>query len=118
MSPSRRYAGWVTVASIVNVTILLTTVVDAASATASTCSVVMLVVALLLNLVIVVTRGDCVWGWVLAWASYFISVANEDNDAVRTTSLVVSGIIGLVSAVVGVRTAVAFIKARKAGTLA
>lgn len=112
------YAGWVTVASIVNVTILLTTVVDAASATASTCSVVMLVIALLLNLIIVVTRGDCVWGWVLAWASYYISVANEDNDAVRTTSLVVGGIIGLVSAVVGVRTAVAFIKARKAGTLA
>lgn len=112
------YAGWVTVASIVNITVALTTVVDAASATASTCSVVMLVIALLLNLVIVVTRGDCVWGWVLAWASYFISVANKDNDAVHTTSLVVCGIIGLVSAVVGVRTAVTFIRARKAGTLA
>jgi len=48
-----RYAGWVTVASIVNITVALTTVVDAASATASTCSVVMLVIALLLNLVIV-----------------------------------------------------------------
>ena len=54
----------------------------------------------------------------LAWASYFISVANKDNDAVHTTSLVVCGIIGLVSAVVGVRTAVTFIRARKAGTLA
>lgn len=109
------YAGWVTVATIVNVTVALTTVVDASSATASTCSVVMLVVALLLNAFIVVTRQDCVWGWILAWAAYFIHVANKGNDAVGTASLVVSALIGLVSAVVGVR--VAAKRLRGTGTL-
>jgi len=43
------YAGWVTVATIVNITVALTTVWTAELATASACSIVMLVVALLLN---------------------------------------------------------------------
>jgi len=104
------YAGWVTVATIVNSSVALTTVWAAEPATASACSVAMLVVALLLNTFIVVTRRDCVWGWVLTWASYWISVANRGDDAIYTSSLVVSVLIGLVSAAVGVHTAVALFR--------
>jgi len=106
------YAGWVTVATIVNITVALTTVWDADAATASACTVVMLVVALLLNTLIVLTRRDCVWGWVLCWASYFISESNTGDDAIYTGSLVVSVLIGLVSAAVGVHTTVMFVRAK------
>lgn len=105
------YAGWVTVATIVATTISLTTVWDADDSTQTTCAVVMLIVALLLVSFIVVTRRDCVWGWVLCWASYFIAVANNgseaadrDDAAIYTTALVVSGCIGLLSLGVGVHT--------------
>lgn len=106
------YAGWVTVATIVNVTVALTTVVTAEPSVASTCSVVMLVVALLLDSFIVVTRRDCVWGWVLSWAAYWISVANKGDDVVVTGSIVVSVVVGLVSAVVGAHTALAWFRGR------
>jgi len=96
------YAGWVTVATIVNVAVALTTTgwqVD--SATANAWSVTMLLVALGLNLVIVATRKDCVWGLVLAWASFWIADANKDNDTVHATALVVCAIITAVSIGVG-----------------
>lgn len=80
------YAGWVTIASIVNTSVSLTTVWTADASTASTCSVVMLVIAFLLNTAIIVRRVDCVWGWVLVWASYFIS-----QSATAADSLVYSG---------------------------
>merc|ERR1712129_220574 len=109
------YAGWVTVATIVNITVALTPVWTAEPATASACSIVMLVVALLLNTFIALTRRDCVWGWVLAWASYFISVASKGDDDVYIGSLCVCVLIGLVSAVVGVHTAVTWLRGKRDG---
>jgi len=106
------YAGWVTVATIVNITVALTTVVSPEPATASACSVTMLVVALLLDTFIVVTRRDCVWGWVLCWASYWISVANHGDEVVVTGSIIVAFLIGLVSAAVGLHVAFSWFKAR------
>ena len=106
------YAGWVTVATIVATTISVTTIWDADDSTQTACAVIMLIVALLLVSFIVVTRRDCVWGWVLCWASYFISVANNgsaaadrDDPAIYTTALCCSAVIGLLSLVVGGHTA-------------
>ena len=56
----------------------------------------MLSVALLLNITIIVKHTDCVWGYVLSWASFWIAHANPENDTVRIGSLLVAGIIALV----------------------
>lgn len=111
------YAGWVTVATIVNTSVALSTALgDVEPAMASACCVVMLVVALLLNLWIVVTRRDCVWGWVLTWAAHFISVENKTNNTIYISSIVVSVIIGIVTAAVGVYTGVMWFRGRNATT--
>jgi len=85
------YAGWVTVACIVNATVALTTTGwDGAPFSDSTWSVIMQAVALVVNLAIVVTRRDFVYPSVLCWATYWISQANTDDNVVYTGSLVVS----------------------------
>merc|ERR1711871_713840 len=85
------YAGWVTVACIVNATVALTTTGwDGAPFSDSTWSVIMQAVALVVNLAIVVTRRDFVYPSVLCWATYWISQANADDNVVYTGSLVVS----------------------------
>ena len=104
------YGGWVTVASIVNTSIAITTFWDATSEAAETCSIVMLLVALVLNVVIVLYRRDPVWGGVLCWATYFISVKSENSA--HTTALVVCVFIGCLSAAVAVWNAVALSRRR------
>merc|ERR1711871_98754 len=85
------YAGWVTVACIVNATVALTTTGwDGAPFSDSAWSVIMQAVALVVNLAIVVTRRDFVYPSVLCWATYWISQANTDDTIVYTGSLVVS----------------------------
>jgi translocator protein len=108
------YGGWVTVASIVNTSIAINTAWGADPATASACSVIMLVVALVLNTIIAVTRRDCVWPGVLAWASNFISAAHQDDTAVSTCALVVCILIGIVSAGVGVHNIFMLFRGRNA----
>lgn len=99
------YSGWVTVASIVNMTIALTTTGWTGSPlTPSQWSVVMQVIALLINLVIVYTRLDYVWGFVLCWASFWISVADRGDATVNSGSLIVCAIVGTAS------TAAAFVQ--------
>ena len=92
------YGGWVTVASIVNsAAIAINSIVDADSSTESTCSVVMLLVALLLNTILAVTRQDCVWPGVLAWASGFIDAAHQEGPAVTSSVVDVCILSGIVS---------------------
>ena len=105
------YGGWVTVASIVNTSIAITTIWDATPEAAVTCSIIMLVVALLLNVVIVLYRRDPVWGGVLCWATYFISVKSENS--VNTTALFVCVAIGCLSVAVAVWNAVSVSRRRK-----
>ena len=105
------YGGWVTVASIVNTSIAITTIWDATPEAAVTCSIIMLVVALLLNVVIVLYRRDPVWGGVLCWATYFISVKSENS--VHTTALFVCVFIGCLSVAVAVWNAVSLSRRRK-----
>lgn len=107
------YAGWVTVATIVNTTVALTTVWTTNAETESVCSVVMLVVALLLNLMIVVTRQDCVWGFVLTWASYYISAMYKDDVNVFTTATVVCVVSAIVSGSCCVYVGVLFFRGRR-----
>jgi hypothetical protein len=98
------YAGWVTVATIVNTSATLgSTGWDGAPLSDSAWTVILLVVALAINSYIVVTRQDCVWGWVLAWASFFIYVANKGDTAIVVGSLLVSGCSAAVSAVITAR---------------
>jgi hypothetical protein len=108
------YGGWVTVASIVNSAIAINSIVDADSSTESTCSVVMLLVALLLNTTLAVTRQDCVWPGVLAWASGFIHAAHQEDTAVSSCALVVCILSGVVSAGVGLYTIIMLARGRDA----
>ena len=106
------YASWVALAAIINVAVALTTVWTFEPAAASAWTVAMLVVALLLDAFIVVTRRDCVWGLVLAWASFWIYFKQSGSeDAVAFAALAVCVLIALLSALVGSR-AVARFKAR------
>jgi len=92
------YAGWVTVATIVNISVALTTTGwDGKPFTDSALTVIMLCVALFLNSYIVITREDCVWGFVLSWASAWIADANTDDKTINTGAIVISSIIGVIS---------------------
>lgn len=90
------YAGWVTVATIVSTATTLTTVLETDAFQASFCSAVMIVCALLLNILIVVKRQDCIWGWILVWSTYFISVAHSTDPIVYTAALVACVVMGIV----------------------
>lgn len=100
------YAGWVTVATIVNISVALTSTGWSAPG-GSVWTVVMLCVALLPISYIVITRQDCVWGLVLAWASAWIAVANSGDTTVVAGSMVVCSLIATISAIVIVRVLVA-----------
>ena len=56
----------------------------------------MIVCALLLNILIVVKRQDCIWGWILVWSTYFISVAHSTDPIVYTAALVACVVMGIV----------------------
>jgi hypothetical protein len=73
------YAAWVTVATIVDFSLALTTISSPSSDTASAWCVVILVVALVLVTFIIVTRRDATWGFVLAWACYWIAEGNKGD---------------------------------------
>jgi len=103
------YTSWVTVATIANTAIAMTSVWSAEPATASACSVGMLIVAFALAIFIVLSRRDCAWGWVFSWASFWIYAADY-GDAVNVTAMTISVLSGLVSAAVGGRTAVKWYK--------
>jgi len=106
------YASWVTLATIINISQCLSVVLGTGEPAvvdpllAARATTVMLVIALLLNTFIVVTRRDCIWGYVLAWASYWIYVAREAEEDMQVYALPVSIIIGLITVGVGVHTAV------------
>jgi benzodiazapine receptor len=103
------YAGWVTVATIVNISAALSSTGWTGKPLTDTAwTVLMLCVALGLNCYIVISKQDCVWGWVMTWASAWIATANKGNtntgtgdSTVVTASIIVSCISGVVSAVVG-----------------
>jgi len=98
------YCGWVTVATIVATSATLTsTGWKGEPFNESAWSVIMLCVALLINSYIVIQREDCVWGFVLAWASAWIAVKNGGDTAVVVGSLLVCSLISIVSIVITVR---------------
>ena len=100
------YAGWVTVATVVNMSVALTTTGWKGGAfSESTWSIIILSIALLINIYIVITRYDCVWGFVFTWASVWIAVANKDNDdnTVVIGALVIASLIAMVSFYVNVK---------------
>jgi len=81
------YNGWVTVASIVNITIFLKSIgVDAEKQTACVWAAVMVVVAALINLMIIVRQKDPVIPLVYIWAvlairhSHISDGDSDDND--------------------------------------
>jgi len=97
------YAGWVTVATIVNISAALSsTGWTGKPLTDSAWTIIMLCVALVLNCFIVITKNDCVWGWVLTWASAWIAVANKASSTSAGDSAVVAGsiVVSCLSAVV------------------
>lgn len=98
------YAGWLTVASILNVSIAFI----AGGATdslwgvpAETWSIIMLSAALLINIIVVLTRRDFVFPLVLAWATYAIE-AESKNYSVGLAA----GIVAIAALVIGLLTAI------------
>jgi hypothetical protein len=96
------YGGWVTGASIVNVSAMLVSfdVTDANSIAWSESGwcCLMLSIALVIYTAFVIRKLDPVYGAVLIWVSVAIIKARPNADDVVTTATVVSSIIGVVIA--------------------
>ena len=106
------YGGWVTVATIVNVAIALTTTGwEGEPFTSSSWSVIMLIIAFGINSYIVVSRNDCAWGFVLVWASSWIAAANEGNKVVVPAAVGVAIAMALISLGVSARVAMGWVRA-------
>jgi hypothetical protein len=99
------YASWVTIATILNITISFAANSSHSEGTASAFGFIMLMVVLVLDTYIVVTRRDFVWGLVYAWACYWIYVRHSDDGAIVAGALISCVCIALVSALVAFKTA-------------
>lgn len=82
-APFSIYLGWVTVATIANVTAVLDFVQwDAWGLSAETWTVIMLVAGTAIALAVAFTRGDFVYPWVVVWAFAGIAVRQQEYPAV------------------------------------
>lgn len=98
------YAGWLTVASILNVSIAFIASGHTESlwdVPAETWSVIMLSAALLINILVVLTRQDFVFPLVLAWATNAIRVESD-----RYTVTLAASIVSIAALVIGLLTAI------------
>lgn len=98
--PFSVYLGWVTVATIANVSVVL---VDAGwsgwGLSAEVWTVIMLGVASALMVVVNVLRADVGYSLVLVWAFYGIFVARPQGSLVATAALVAAALAGLMAVV-------------------
>ncbi len=98
MIPFSVYLGWISVATIVNtsVVILHNSWTDSMGSPVIW-TIIMILVALFLGIYVVWTQADGWYGLVIAWASLFISLENELTPAIYYTAFVSALIIAALS---------------------
>jgi hypothetical protein len=94
--PFSIYLGWITVATIANVTSLLEYLGwNGWGISPVAWAVIMLVVAMIVASLVSITRGDIAYIAVIVWAFAGIAVKHSDTQAVAITAWVTAGIVAL-----------------------
>ncbi|UCE15483.1 MAG: tryptophan-rich sensory protein [Candidatus Bathyarchaeota archaeon] len=79
--PFSVYLGWITIASIANVTVTLVSVSwDGLGISPETWATLIVIVALLITMLVLATRKDIAYGLVIIWALVGISVGQSGNQ--------------------------------------
>ena len=99
--PFSIYLGWITIASIANVAVLLVSLNwDGFGLSQETWAVTIIVIALLLASLVVFTRKDIAYGLVVIWALLGIAVKQSIYPAIVTTAQASAIAMGLIIGVV------------------
>jgi len=99
--PFSIYLGWITIASIANVAVLLVSLNwDGFGLSQETWAVAIIVIALLLASLVVFTRKDIAYGLVVIWALLGIAVKQSIYPAIVTTAQASAIAMGLIIGVV------------------
>lgn len=85
--PFSVYLGWITIASIANVTVTLVSVEwDGFGIRQETWAFLIVIIALLITLLVVATRKDLAYGLVVVWALLGIAVKQSGDQNIVTTT--------------------------------
>ena len=85
--PFSVYLGWITIASIANVSVTLVSVGwDGFGISQETWALLIIIIALLITLLVVATRKDVAYGLVIIWALLGIAVKQSGSQNIVTTS--------------------------------
>jgi len=85
--PFSVYLGWITIASIANVSVTLVSVGwDGFGISQETWAILIITIALLITLLVIVTRKDLAYGLVVIWALLGIAVKQSGNQNIVTTT--------------------------------
>lgn len=94
--PFSVYLGWITIASIANVSVTLVSMKwDGFGISPETWATLIIIVAMVIALLVIVTRKDIAYGLVIIWALVGISVKQSGNQSVVTTAEIVAIVIAI-----------------------
>ena len=97
--PFSTYLGWITIASIANVSVTLVSLEwDGFGISLETWATIIVIIALLISILVLVTRKDIAYGLVIIWAFVGIAVGQSGNQNIVTLTQV-SAIIVLITLV-------------------
>ncbi|UCE96260.1 MAG: tryptophan-rich sensory protein [Candidatus Bathyarchaeota archaeon] len=100
--PFSTYLGWITIASIANVSVTLVSVDwDGFGISQETWAILIVIIALLIAFLVIATRKDIAYGLVIVWAFVGISVGQIGNQNIVTLTQV-SAIIVLIALVLSI----------------
>ncbi len=85
--PFSVYLGWITIASIANVSVTLVSMKwDGFGISPETWATLIIIVAMVIALLVIATRKDVAYGLVIIWALVGISVMQSGNQSIVTTA--------------------------------
>ncbi|MGD0329992.1 MAG: TspO/MBR family protein [Nitrososphaeria archaeon] len=85
--PFSVYLGWITIASIANVSVTLVSIKwNGFGISPETWAILIIIVAMLIALLVITTRKDVAYGLVIIWALVGISVMQSGNQSIVTTA--------------------------------
>jgi len=95
-APFSVYLGWITIASIANVSVTLVSVGwDGFGINPETWALLIILIALLITLLVIATRKDIAYGLVIIWALLGIAVKQSGNQTVVTATEISAVIIAI-----------------------
>jgi hypothetical protein len=104
--PFSVYLGWITIASIANVSVTLVSLEwDGFGISQEVWATVIIIVALLITLLVIATRKDVAYGLVIVWALLGIAVEQSGNQNIVMTAEIgaVIVVVGLILSIVASR---------------